>query len=356
MEITLFIPELIWPEPGDREALDALACPALETLLTRSRHHRRPPLSLEATLADAFGLPHGAPYAALRLLGETGAPLPEGGGWLCADPVHLRFQQERLILADSGSFALEEDEATLIVGELNRYFPDIGVFHIATSQRWYLELAAKTGATLGEFGEFDVPPLSAIAGRRVERQLPETKQAGWLRRFLNEAQMLLHSHPANAARESTGRLPINSLWLWGAGSLPQAMEKRFDSVWSNNPLALGLGRAAGIPTHAVPADAQALLDASPADSHPLLVLEELLGPVQYEDGEAYRAALRSLETCYFAPLQKALASGCISRLNIEASTAYGALRWEATRSDQWKFWQRPQTLAALATALAKDPA
>ena len=37
MRLTLVVPELIWPEPEDRDALADLACPALETLLAQAR-------------------------------------------------------------------------------------------------------------------------------------------------------------------------------------------------------------------------------------------------------------------------------------------------------------------------------
>lgn len=356
MQLTLLVPELIWPEPDDRDTLDALACPALTTLIARSHFVRRPPQSLEATLTDAFGLPEGAPYAALRLLGESAAPagLAADACWVCADPVHLRFQQDRLILADSGTFGIELDEARSIAGELNRYFPDVGSFHVAAAERWYLQLAATT--SLGDLEKFDVPPLSAIAGRRVEQQLPQTPQTAWLRKLLNEAQMVLHGHPTNAARESAGRMPINSLWLWGAGALPQGMASAFDGVWSGNPLALGLGRAAGVPTHAVPTDAATLLAGIAPESSHLVVIEDLQGPVQYQDGDAYRSALAALETRWFAPLRKALLAGQLTRLRLEASTAYGALAWDSGRTDQWKLWRRAQPLAAIAQNLAKGNA
>lgn len=350
MQLTLLVPELIWPEPDDRDTLDALACPALNTLIARSHFVRRPPQSLEATLSDAFGVPDGAPYAAFRLLGERLAPdeLAADACWVCADPVHLRFQQDRLILADSGSFGIELDEAHALAGELNRHFSDLGRFHVAAADRWYLQLTAGS-----DLHSLDVPPLSAIAGRRVERQLPPTPQTAGLRKLLNEAQMVLHGHPANALRESAGRMPINSLWLWGAGALPQNMESDFDGVWSGNPLALGLGRAAGVPTHAVPGDAATLLASIAPDSHHLIVLEDLLGPVQYQDGDAYRAALLALEDRWFAPLRKALAAGRLKRLRLEASTAYGALAWESGRSEQWKLWRRARPLATVAQNLAK---
>ncbi|MFT3850016.1 MAG: hypothetical protein QM739_15490 [Propionivibrio sp.] len=112
MQLTLVVPELIWPEPEDRDALADLACPALETLLTRGRRTTQAPQSLEATLADLFGHPEGAPYGAFRLLGERESVLEIGENcWLNADPVHLRFHQERMILADGASLSISTEEA-----------------------------------------------------------------------------------------------------------------------------------------------------------------------------------------------------------------------------------------------------
>ena len=349
MQLTLLVPELIWPEPDDRDTLDGLDCPALTTLLARSRLTRRPPQSLEATLTDAFGHTEDAPYAAFRRLGESSALADANPAfWLCSDPVHLRFHHEHLILADSSSFGIEMKEAQALSESLNQHFSDIGRFHVASAERWYLQLADHAG-----LGRFEVPPLSAVAGRSIERLLPETAQAKTLRKLLNEIQMLLHAHATNQQREDDGRLPINSLWLWGGGTLPPRAETDFDGMWSSNPLALGLAHASGVPTHPVPVTASAFFDHAAADTSHLIVLEDLLGPVQYENGEAYRKALNGLDSRWFAPLRAALASGKISQLRIEASTAYAALAWESKRIDQWKLWRRPQSLATVAQNLAK---
>ena len=350
MQLTLLIPELVWPEPDDRATLDALACRALETLLARSRFTRRPPQSLEATLTDACGLPEGASYAAFRWLGEPQqAAAASDACWLCADPVHLRFHQERLILADSSRFGIELDEAQIFTDELNRQFSDVGTFHAATAERWYLRLANHT-----DLGEFDVPPLSAIVGRSIERQLPATPQMRWLRKLLNEVQMVLHGHPANAAREEAGRMPVNSLWLWGGGTLPKHTQSTFNAIWSTQPLAVGLGRAAGVPTHLLPPDAASFFAASAPGSRHLVLLEDLLVPVQYENGDGYRSALQGLESHWFAPLRQALASGKLKQLRLETSTAYGALSWESTPAEQWKLWRRARPLARVAQNLAKS--
>ena len=348
MQLTLVVPELVWPEPDDHDSLDGLPCPGLGTLIARSQLSRRPPQSMEATLCDAFGVAENAAYAAFRVLGESYGPTAAEACWLCADPVHLRLHQERLILADGGSLDIELAEAQAIVAELNRHFADLGTFHAAAADRWYLQLAGNT-----DLGRFDVLPLSAVAGRRVGQQLPETPEARWLRQLLNEAQMILHHHPANERREDEGRATINSLWLWGAGELPNGAPGGFTKVWSDNVLARGLSRAFDVPVQAIPGDAGTLLAQATRGSRQLLVLDALQSPVQYEDADAYRAGLLDLEARWFAPLQKALAAGKIQRLRLEASTAYAALTWDSDRRAQWQLWRRPQPLAATAQVLAR---
>ena len=123
--------------------------------------------------------------------------------------------------------------------------------------RWHLRLAAPA--------DFRTPPLSAMAGRRVERQLPEESGTAWLRRLLNEAQMLLHGHPANRSRTEADRLTINnSLWLWGPGQLPAGLDQCFRAVHSTrHPLARGLAKVTGTACAAVPASFAELQQAAP---------------------------------------------------------------------------------------------
>ncbi len=347
MQLTLLIPELIWPEPEDHATLDGLDCPQLATLLARSRMTRRPAQALEASLCELFGYSPGVSCAAFRLLGETASQLQasEFNG-LCCDPVHLRFHQERLVLADSRKLGLHSEEAAALADELNAQLSTSGRFHVLDAERWYLQLN-DTQLLAG----FDMPPLSAVAGRSIDHILAESTQSPDLRRLFNEIQMLLHAHPINLQREDDGRMSINSLWLWGGGSLPPRVDCAFSGVWSDNPLAQGLARAAGLTAQPAPTEAASFFTQAASAGQHLLVIEDLLGPVQYENGEAYRAVMSDLEQRWFAPLRQALAAGRISRLRIEAPTAYATLRWEGQRSDLWKFWLRPQPLQQLAQEL-----
>src|SRR5690606_8095411 len=57
-------------------------------------------------------------------------------------------------------------------------------------------------------------------GGDVFEHLPEGDAGRRWRALLSEAQVILHNHPANAARAAAGKLPVNSLWFWGGGVLP----------------------------------------------------------------------------------------------------------------------------------------
>lgn len=339
MHLTLLVPELIWPEPADQFTLGKLSAPGLEWLLAHGQLERRPRRPFENVQADCFGLA-APPFGALRLLGE-GRPAARSGHWLCADPVHLRFHHERIILADAGAFELDETEAHSLAASLNGEFADIGEFHVVSARRWYLKLNAAV--------DHPVAPISAVAGRRVDGDL--NGNALPLTRWLNEVQMFLHGHPVNEQRQREGKPTINSLWLWGGGALPSPARPALSGLWSDNPLAAGLALASDIPLHERPASLAAFLPA--AGPAPLLVLDQLLPRVLYEDGEGWRRSLEQLEADWFAPLRKALGSK-VDRISLIAPTVYGALQYTVTGGERWKFWKKAEALPALAHRLAEQ--
>ena len=341
MRLTLLVPELIWPEPNDQLTLGKFAVPGFEWLAAHAEFSRQPRRAFEDSLADYFGLTN-APFGALRLLGETGKTKAGEGHWLCADPVHLRFHHERIVLADAGAFDLELDEAHAIAAALNSEFVDIGRFHVATARRWYLRL----NATVDHHAE----PISAIAGRRLNDEL--TDKNGALTRWLNEVQMFLHGHPVNARRQAEGKPAVNSLWLWGGGSLPEVPAPDLSALYSDNPLATGMALAAGIEAPPCPASLGALLaDTAPNDSQ-LVILDSLLPPVLYENGEDWCNAWTALDCNWFAPLRAAL-GGKVETLTIVAPTIYGLLTWTLHGRDRWKFWRKARSLQAIAKNLAE---
>jgi hypothetical protein len=245
------------------------------------------------------------------------------------------------VLADAGAFDLDVDEATALTQALNKEFADIGEFHVADARRWYLRLHQPIA--------HPVQPLSAMAGRRIDGEL--TGSALPLTRWLNEVQMFLHGHPVNEHRQATGKPAINSLWLWGGGTLPENRGQTpvFSSVFSDNPLARGLAATSGIPLHGRPAMlAAALPEAGP---RPLVVLDQLLPRVLYEDGDGWRSTFEQLENDWFAPLQRSLGKP-IKQLSLIAPTIYGNLHYTVTAGQRWKFWKSAPPIQAMAETLA----
>ncbi|WP_051295384.1 hypothetical protein [Azonexus hydrophilus] len=336
MRLTLLVPELIWPEPGDPLTLDKLPAPGFEWLDGHAVFRRSAPVSLEQSLVELFGVPAGGP-AAFRRLGEAGA-VAEDGHWLCADPVHLRFHHERIVLADAGAFDVDETEAQALVAALNAEFADIGVFHAATARRWYLRLHQPA--------EHVAAPLSAVAGRRMDSDLSDKTSP--LHRWLNEVQMFLHLHPVNAARAGAGKPAINSLWLWGAGTAGQPAAA-FDALFADDTLAVGLGRAACLAVHGRPENLGEVLAAKV--QAPLVVLDQLLPTILYENPEGWRQAFTDLDSHWFAPL-RAQQGKTVHQLDIVAPTIYGRLQWTITGGERWKFWKKGRSPAAIANALA----
>jgi hypothetical protein len=196
------------------------------------------------------------------------------------------------------------------------------------ADRWYLQLAEGTRPR----------PLrrpAAVRRRRPQRrrQLPEPPHARWLRTLLNESQMVLHAAPGqpNGAKTPAGRRST-ACGCGALGKLPaEPAPPDFAGVWSDNPLARGW-RAPPAYRCMRPGDAGMLLAHATPAAVQLVVLDDaaVAGAVRRRRRLPHGA--RIARQRWFAPLQKALAAGKISTLNIEATTVYAALRWDSDRA------------------------
>lgn len=338
MLLHLVVPGLLWPKDSIADVTRGLELPALHALLGRGRRERRPAQPFERWLCKAFGVQAGElqelPVGALRLLGEGRHPGKDA--WLCADPVHLRFSRNTLVVGGAGELDLAQHEAEQLVAALNAHLAEFGEFIAPHPRRWYLR--AKRAPRIATH------PLSAVTGRTLEPFLPQGEEARDWRRLINEAQVLLHNHPLNVAREAAGRATANSLWPWGAGILPDAAQAPAPHVHADQPLALGLAKLAGVPAAALPPKAQ------DAVLHSLTLLETLSEAAQSLDAAAWRAGLTELEAGWFAPSLAALKARRVHGLRLTALGDEATVDVTLDAGDLWQFWRRPKTLADLASA------
>lgn len=339
MNCHLLIPDLFWPREVGDSPYRSLALPALQTLLAQGRRAAGSGASLERWLCDNYDVPSGPdlPLASLSLLADGGAP--GQNPWMRADPVSLRPERGGLVLADSRAFSVSAQEAKLLIDALNRHFEQEGlVFACHDPRRWYMRLPRPA--------EVRTTFPSEAAGGAVDGLLPGGAEGPKWRAFVNEVQMLFHELPLNQERDEKGLPPINSVWLWGAGALPQLRARPFAIVLSDDSIARGLGLATGAAALALSADFSEWINQPGPET--LIVLDALRAPLRYRDASGWREALKNLERLWFAPLLEALKNGAVAKLNCYALGARRSLTAVTVKTDLLKFWRRRRTLAEIA--------
>ena len=218
----LLVPGLF--EPPDPEI--SAHFPHLDMLLSRSDHFVEKKDDFESLLCSHFDVSpppeQDLPSASLMLSGEGGEPLTDT--WAVVAPVRLHVDRDRLLLIPLPLEDVERSDADRLREAFNQHFSDDGVELITGFPgHWYLRLQQPR--------QLKTSSLAQVAGRTLDPFLPTGRDAGWLRKLLNESQMLLHS------LDIAG---LNSLWIWGVGQLPQAVHCPFGELSGSNLLLRGL--------------------------------------------------------------------------------------------------------------------
>lgn len=344
----LLTPSLLWDRITQPEILHGLALPALENLLAKSAQAQQTSQGLEAWLCQTFGIKkqQNWPIAPILLQLENTDQISVGNGyWLRADPVHLRIEQNHILLADSQMFKISVKESDQLADIVNRHFAKDGLVFLPVSpDRWYVHLQKDP--------DLQLHALSQIAGTNINNYLPSGKDRTiWHNRF-NEIQMLLHEHPINQARQECGELAINSLWFWGGGRIPESVTSAYTHIWSNDLLPRALALASGTQYANLPANAERWLEAAEHGNH-LIVLAALWRKTQYNNAHGWREDLKEFEKNWFAPLYTALQKGQITQLTITAIEDNIDRDFIITRKSLWKFWNLAKPFSSYMSHSAK---
>ena len=143
MNLNLLIPDLFWPDSSQTEIYNDLSVRSLEVLLSKNSSTMNPPQEIETWLCKEFNVAkqkNDWPIAPLLLLTDAPALAKTSKDfWMRADPVHLRIEQNHIMLADSQAFQISIEEAEQIVQDLNHNLGnhDFSFFPLHPD-RWYI--------------------------------------------------------------------------------------------------------------------------------------------------------------------------------------------------------------------------
>lgn len=333
--LTLFLPGLFGPSSATEPAP---ATPALETWLARSDLKISATRGFEPVLFQLFDsetpTEGDLPVAAVTRVLDMG--VVDNGWWLRADPVHLRPERDRLVLADSQILDLTQNEASGLVAEIMEHYKADGwLLKAARPGRWYLKPPRAPKMT--------TTPLPEVIGHDIHPSLPQGKDGKAWHTVLNEMQILLHTAKVNDERERHGKLPINSLWFWGGGRLPKLNPVAWTQLWSEEPLSLAFARLAQVPSRAQPVDFEAWRRQADRGGEQLIILDGLRAAQQYADESAWAAAMTQLEHQWIVPLFAAVRAGALAQASLVTDTGR---QYRITRRSARRWWRRRRPLAA----------
>lgn len=265
------------------------------------------------------------PLAAIGWLGEGGQP--DAAYWLQVDPAHFVMQRDGFSLGEL--VTLPQADLQHLVLTLNQHFTADGLqFYLGQPdtcghRRCYLRLDANP--------EISTTLPETAMRRDIRPFLPQGMAAMKWNRLLNEIQMLLHDHPINKAREATGELLVNSLWLSAGGILPTTLTPGSGILVGRHPLVKGLSLQAGVPHFDSAKNAFELFENS--------LINSKKEPVFIAMEEVYNA-----EVNWFKPLSTHLRKGKIKQLSLHFSVLDQVASFHIRPMDLCKFWRKPRLL------------
>lgn len=340
MHLTLFIPDLLPPAGAESAIASGNTAPVLRHMFGRGTLQRFPAIDTEVWLCQAFEVEPREDWPVAPLTAAVDGIDTGTDCWLRADPVFLQLQRHGTRVLAAPALTLSDEEAATLVAALNAHFDSDGITLTAPHPtRWYIRQTESPGVT--------APTLGAAAGRSLPPTPLTGSRASHWHRVLTEAQMVLHEHPVNQAREARGLPVVNSLLLWGGGGKPAVPGRHFSEIWSDDPLATALTVQSGAEAHAAPAGAALWFGARPkTGGRHLVTLDRVHHAARYGGPEAWLRTIGTLEELWFGPLWSAL-GGTLQELVVVATGPDLCLRCSLHPVDKMKFWKRAPRWSAL---------
>lgn len=234
-----------------------------------------------------------------------------------ADPCYLHPDRDRLLLF-ADNLDITKQESSALIAEIQPLLEEFnGTLHALDSESWVLALAKMPALSF--------TALPEVNGKGVDNNLPQgDEQRSWIRLW-NEIQMQLYNAEVNQQRISVGKLPINSVWFWGAGNFI-AKENPWIQVQGKHLLLKQLAEQSGIELN----QDEDWSTISSNVGKQLWVLDEF-------DLEAdWQRQLQQFDQHSLQGLWQQLKKTNISKVTLQIPE-YG--QYQLTTFDTWKFWK-----------------
>lgn len=233
---------------------------------------------------------------------------------LCADPCYLHPDRDQLLLFYR-DLDITLEEAHAFAGRIQPLLDAYqGHLNVISAEEWLLELHS--------LPEVDFTPKEGLNCLPVSDKLPQGLQASDWIRLWNEIQMLLFDCPENLAREQAGKVPINSLWFWGQGSLPTLQS--WPHVSGDDKVLAKLAKESHSVFHAV------------VSAYQEMAGKQALHMIKFEIEQDWQQQLDDLLDNWLLPAFQALRRGQLKELDI-IIPEWG--RYRLTPMKSWQVWK-----------------
>jgi len=210
--------------------------PHLNRLLRLATPQSTQSYSIDEILKTALGFddPAGLPLAQAFAQAEDQEP----GHLLLSQAIHLQAGLHSAVIVPVQNNQDNLHDISIIIKDLNV------IFNVDCSIT-----AVANGLFLVHLNGFAAPThyphILSVLGKTANPYIEQSRQVLPWYQLLNEIQMFMHQHEVNAERISRGLLPINSLWCWGAGVLPQGFNAKLD-WYCDDPVLNQFARSLGL--------------------------------------------------------------------------------------------------------------
>ncbi len=338
--ISLLIPDLFACIDKAQSSVPRLK--ALETLLARADRSTAEPKSYYPCISELMGLECESkhiPVAAVSRYADSG--LKDQRVWMHVDPVYIEADKDRLILRGNSMLDLDTDESSTLLQGLNDLYAEDGwQFESYNNERWYVSLTKLPASSFHS--------LSDARGRSVEPFMPSGADQTHWHRFINEVQMYLHAAESNQQRLEQQQYPVNSVWCWGPGQLPDSIISPWQAVYTDEPFCKGLAMLAGVLVYSPPPRVESVIEENSSDQiNRLVVLSPDEADMLSMDTRHHTDRLIKLETAWFKPLLQALKQGRIASLGLQTCEGHC---YRLKKLGLSKIWRRRRKIRPLSSA------